>query len=239
MEAIAIVNQKGGCAKTTTAMNLGAVLGRAGKRVLLVDLDPQATLTRSLGVRQDWNLYVSGLVGVPTGLPGMDLVPGGPDLVKHEMALTIREDFGTLRPLLSEVRGYDYVLFDCPPNLYGSTVNAIAAADRLLIPAPLEAPVLQSMIDTLRLLESIRKSGSPCPTWIAGVVTIYRKNSLEPQLVELAQKVFPALLDSRIRQSTLYTRAGLKRTAAVAIGNKSSAPVVDHLNLAREMRLLS
>ncbi|HTE20626.1 MAG TPA: ParA family protein, partial [Armatimonadota bacterium] len=153
MEVITLASQKGGCAKTTTAMNLAAVLEQAGKRVLLVDLDPQATLSRSLGVRDVWNLYTHGLIGQTTELPGVELVPGGPALVKHEMDLTIREDFGVLRPIVSQVRGYDYLILDCPPNLYGSTTNAIVAADRMLIPAPLDVPVLQSLTDTIQMLQ--------------------------------------------------------------------------------------
>ena len=238
MEVISICNQKGGCAKTTTAMNLGATLAREGKRTLLVDLDPQATLTRSLGVRQSWNLYADGLQGVETSIPGLDLVPGGPALVSHEMDLTRAERFNVLRPLVSEVRGYDYLLIDCPPNLYGSTTNAVVAAERLLIPAPLDVPVLQSLTDTVRLIESLRKKKLPVPEWVAGVITIYHKTAMEPQLLRLAERVFPSLLDTRIRRSTVYTRAGLKQTAAVVIGTKGSAPVLDHRALAQEMKLV-
>jgi len=238
MEVIAIVNQKGGCGKTTTTMNLGAVLGQAGKRTLLVDLDPQATLTKSLGVVEQWNLYEQGPVGLPTKLPGVDLVPGGPGLVKHEMALTLREDFGVLRSLLSSIQGYDYVLIDSPPNLYGSTTNAIVAADRMLIPAPLSPSVLHSLQDTLQLLSSIRAQHLACPDRVAGVVTIYRKRALSDRLTQLAARVFPELLETRIRMSDFYERAEAKATAAVAIAGKRSAPVVDHQNLAREMRLV-
>ena len=238
MEVITIASQKGGCAKTTTAMNLAAVLGAAGKRVLLVDLDPQATLSRSLGVRDVWNLYTHGLIGQTTELPGVELVPGGPALVKHEMDLTIREDFGVLRPIVSQVRGYDYLILDCPPNLYGSTTNAIVAADRMLIPAPLDVPVLQSLTDTIQMLQSIQEKGMPCPTWVAGVVTIYDKSSMDARLISVAQRIFPNLLDTRIRMSKVYKRAGMMLTAAAIIGSRNSAPVVDHRRLAEEMRLV-
>ena len=238
MHVIAVVNQKGGCGKTTTTINMGAVLGLAGKRVLLLDLDPQATLTKNLGVEDKWNVYDRGPIGVSTNLPGVDLVPGGPELVKPEMALTLREDFGALRPLISEIRGYDYVLIDCPPNLYGSTVNAIVAADQMLCPFPLSPSVLHSLRDTLDLLESLRNRGLSCPDRVSGVVTIYRKQPTAEGMSRAADRLFPHVLDARIRMSNYYARAEAKATAAVLLAGPRSAPLVDHRNVIQEMRLV-
>jgi hypothetical protein len=98
--------------------------------------------------------------------------------------------------------------------------------------------VLQSLSDTRDLLASLAAKGLSVPVWVAGVVTIYRKLSVEPQLLRLARAVLPELLDTRIRMSTLYPRAGLKLTAAAIMGARTSAPMVDHRSLAVEMGLL-
>jgi len=238
MKVITIASQKGGAGKTTTTLNLSAVLAQAEKRVLLIDLDAQATLTRLLGIKERWDLFTAGPKGIPTRIEGVDLVPGGPQLSESETKLDLKNDLAVLRRILSGLRGYDYVLIDCPPNVHGTTSNAIVAADQLLIPSPLSYAVLLSTADTLELLQGVRRKGLACPDWIAGVITIYKKLSVEPELLQLAQQILPELLETRIRMSSLYPKWELKRTAAAAMASKKSAPVVDHRRLACEMGLL-
>ena len=238
MEILAIPNQKGGAAKTTTAMNVAATLGCAGKRVLLVDLDPQASLTRSLGIQARQNIFQNPQPS-RSPIPSVEIIAGGPGLVEHEMDLTRRQDFGVLQPLLSQHASYDFVILDCPPNLYGSTANAIAAADHLLVPIPLSLQVVQSLGDTMRLIKTLQDSGYTTPPRITGVITIYRKLSVEAELTALAGRFFAGgLLETRIRQSNLYLRAEMKQVPAVLYAKPNTAPVVDHLRLCQELNLL-
>ena len=142
---IAVANQKGGVAKTTTVASLGAALAELGQKVLVVDLDPQACLTFSLGLDPetlDMSLHdvllervSAGMVLRPTD-DGMDLLPASIDLAgteAHLLTRTGREH--ALRLALEDVAGdYDYVLFDCSPSLGVLTINALTAADEVLIP---------------------------------------------------------------------------------------------------------
>jgi chromosome partitioning protein len=151
-KVIAITNQKGGVGKTTTTVNLGVGLARQGKRVLLVDADPQGSLTVSMGVKNpdELDTAISDLLrsvadtggvtpadkGILRDMEGVDLVPSNIDLSSFEVSLvnTMSREF-VLRSYLGAVKGnYDYVLIDCMPSLGMMTINALAAADSVLIP---------------------------------------------------------------------------------------------------------
>ncbi len=151
MQTIAIVNQKGGVGKSTTAVNLGAGLTRQGKKVLLIDADGQANLTEMLGWQQPDELSptlstlleqiiadrpISPLDGILHHKEGMDLMPANIELSGLEVSLVNTMSRETvLRTYLSEVkRGYDYILIDCSPSLGMLTLNALTAADKVIIP---------------------------------------------------------------------------------------------------------
>ena len=238
MDIVGFLNQKGGAGKTTSTANFGAVLGKQGYRVLLLDLDPQAGLTKTLRIPTRWNLFESGITPVQTQLPNVQLVPGGPNLVKTEMAFTQQEKYDLLRPLISGIRGYDFVLVDCPPNLYGLTGNALVAVDRILLPFPLTPGVIYSMSDTFDLIHELREKGFPVTHRIDGLITIYRKMAAGDKLVSLARKFIPNVLNTRIRQSNHYVRAEALGTAAALIAGNAGFPLVDHRNALKEMGLL-
>lgn len=187
---IAVANQKGGVGKTTTAVNLGVGLARRGKRVLLVDLDPQGNLTYALGWRDKASLPVtiathfnaamgdgglSPMEGMLHSGEGVDLMPSNLSLAATELAMVsvmCREML--LSGWVEDVRaGYDYVLLDCGPSLGMLTVNALAAADSVLVPLEAQYMPLEGMGDLFKSVERVRRKMNPGLELEGILVTLY------------------------------------------------------------------
>jgi chromosome partitioning protein len=160
----AFANQKGGVGKTTSAINLAACLAEAGRRSLVVDLDTQANATSGLGMRANGTSTYDLLDGAPlaelakaTRWENLFLVPSRPELAGAAVELSRRDDGDRyLADSLAAADGFDYVLLDCPPSLGPLTVNALAAADRVVVPVQAEYYALEGLAQIVRSIELVK-----------------------------------------------------------------------------------
>ena len=221
MEVIAIANQKGGVGKTTTAINLAACLVERRRRVLLVDLDPQANATSGLGMEKTpgASLYQGLLTGgdlrayiQPTAYRRFDIVPAEVDLAGAEVDIVMASDYlhrlrRLFEPLLAEA-AYDTVLIDCPPSLGVLTINALAAAQGVLIPLQCEYYALEGLSTIARVIGELAQNGANPGLGIEGIVmTMYDgRTRLAQQVVRevvdhFGPKVYETLIPRNIRLS--------------------------------------
>ncbi|MFN2114824.1 MAG: ParA family protein [Anaerolineae bacterium] len=204
-QVLAIVNQKGGVGKTTTAVNLGAGLAASGQRTLVVDCDPQSNATRSFGVALDQRptLYDALVPDVPrplsqviveTNVPGLRLAPASPALAGAEVELvSVIGRESRLRQALEPVREeYDYVLLDCPPSLGLLSVNALAAADGVIVPVQCEYLPLEGLGLLMRTLDLVRSRINPHLALTGLVMTMFDgRTNLAMEVVDEVGRHFP------------------------------------------------
>ena len=245
---MAIINQKGGVGKSTTAINLSAALGELGKQVLLVDLDPQGNSSSGLGVEKSqvqnciYDVLLNDVpveeVIIPDVCEGLDLVPATINLAGAEVELVsemAREN--RLKDAIGALRGkYDYIFIDCPPSLGLLTVNALVAADKLLIPIQCEFYALEGVTKLLDSMKRVKTRLNPTLDIYGVLMTMYDgRTTLSRQVVEEVRSYFGRLVFETLIPRTVKLSEAPSFGQPITLYDPSGKGAQSYMSLAKEV----
>lgn len=239
---IAVINHKGGVGKTTTTLNLGKALALCGKKTLIIDIDPQANLSQSIGIEEpDMHVYQAMLENTPLPIvhlaENFDLIPTDLDLSEAELKLQndVNGYFKLRNALKTAKDGYDFVLIDCPPSLGILTTNALIAATHILVVVQSEYLAVKGLQTILKLVESVRENLNPDLEVLGMLVTQINKTIFRQNIAETLRNIY----QGKVFQTAIRQNISLAEASSVGQDiftyNSKSAGAEDYMSLAKEL----
>jgi chromosome partitioning protein len=245
---LALANQKGGVGKTTTAVNLATALAACEKRVLIIDLDPQGNASTGLGIGPEarqlstYDVLIDGVTiaaaTMPTPIPRMSLVPASLDLAGADLELADQErrEFRLRGAIDLASADYEYILIDCPPSLNLLTLNALVAADAVIVPLQCEFYALEGLTHLMRTIEQVKRAFNPELSIQGIVLTMFdkRNNLCEHVAADVRQHLGATVYDTIIPRNVKISEAP-SHGKPVLIYDMRSSGAQAYIRLAREV----